>query len=688
MPTAIQKGKQPLRPRARIIRTIGEELISNDSVAILELVKNSYDADSKKVEITFSGPLTEGQGSIVIKDYGSGMDLDTVKKGWMEPATIVKRISKKSAKGRKVLGEKGIGRFASAKLSRKLEMITRVRNDNEIIAQFNWEEFGNEKKYLDEINCSWEVRAPQTIEKQGTILILKDLNSGWDKEKLRGLKISLSRLINPFDPIKDFAIELILPREFDDLSGLVTSPKTLEKPDYKISGKVDPAGNVVMEYFSKKAQQTESIKYPVNFKPTRKPICGPIEFEIRVWDRDLLKNLSAELGEALKDIKRDLDETAGISIYRDGFRVLPYGEPKNDWLRLDLRRVQNPTMRLSNNQIKGYVSISLDKNPVLKDQSNREGIVESSAFNDFKDIIISVLREMEDRRYKERPREEKETDFAGLFSKISVAPVMEMVEKKLPGDIEAKQIVIQTDNAIKEGIQKVQEVLSRYRRLSTLGLLLDVVLHDGNGILLRLDNEVCLLEKEFKKDTVSNEKMNQHIELIKNERKVMTELFKRLEPFSGRKRGKPKDIILEDAIRNVFALFNSKLEKLKVVVKVPESKTMIKFDESDFEIVFVNLLENTLYWMDRPGENKNKIVIAIDNKDDELSIIFSDNGPGVKEEDVPFIFDPYFTKKAEGIGLGLTIIGELVSEYNGSFELISNGPLDGATFRITFRKRI
>ena len=123
-------------------------------------------------------------------------------------------------------------------------------------------------------------------------------------------------------------------------------------------------------------------------------------------------------------------------------------------------------------------------------------------------------------------------------------------------------------------------------------------------------------------------------------------------------------------------------------VKLPESKTDVRFDESEFEIIFVNLLENTLYWMDRPGENRNKIIVELIKKDDELSIIFSDNGPGVKEDDIPFIFDPYFTKKTEGIGLGLTIIGELVTEYNGSFELINNGPLDGATFKITFRKRL
>lgn len=138
-------GKDKLRPRARIIKTIGEELISNDSVAVIELVKNSYDADATVVEIIFSDPLKKGIGSIKIKDNGSGMTLDTIKTAWLEPATIIKKIKQKSLQGRRVLGEKGVGRFASARLSEKLKIITRAKNSNEVCASVDWKEFSDEK---------------------------------------------------------------------------------------------------------------------------------------------------------------------------------------------------------------------------------------------------------------------------------------------------------------------------------------------------------------------------------------------------------------------------------------------------------------------------------------------------------------------------------------------------------------
>jgi signal transduction histidine kinase len=703
MAIAIQKGKSKLRPRARIIRTIGEELISNDIVAILELVKNSYDADARKVTINVEGDvfkkkdskqrfpfvIPKGQGSITISDNGTGMTLDTIKNGWMEPATIIKKVKTKSGKGRRFLGEKGVGRFASARLSQSLEMITRVKDDNEVVAIFNWQDFSNDKTYLDEIDCTWEVRKPRVIKKQGTVLVLKNLNLDWDYEKLNNLRTALSRLINPVAPVRDFEIELVVPKEFSRISGTITSPASLGKPDYRIAGKIDNKGHAVMTYSSRKKNVTEEIRQKISLKPSREPLCGPFEFEFRVWDREQesMESLASEIGSTVKDIRRDLNEASGISVYRDGFRVLPYGEPKNDWLRLDMRRVQNPTLRLSNNQIVGYVAISLDNNPGMRDQSDREGIVESQSFNDFQEIIISILAELEIKRYHERPRKEEEKK-EGIFSAISISPVIEMVEKKLPYDIEAKEILLETDKKIKEGVKKVQDVLARYRRLSTLGQLIDVVLHDGNGVLLKIDNEVQLLEKEFKKKTIDGPAIEKHLELIKKERKTLSELFGRLEPFSGRKRGRPKDIVLEKAINDVFALYSGEIQKLKASITLPQGETVVRIDEAEFEIIIVNLLQNSLYWLETVQGKPRRIIVTLSRNEEELILIFSDNGPGIKEEDVREIFAPYFSRKPDGIGLGLTIVGELVTEYGGTLELIDGGPLEGATFRITFTRRV
>ncbi|RZK02280.1 MAG: GHKL domain-containing protein, partial [Flavobacterium sp.] len=365
----------------------------------------------------------------------------------------------------------------------------------------------------------------------------------------------------------------------------------------------------------------------------------------------------------------------------------PYGDPKFDWARLDLRRVNNPTLRISNNQIIGFISIELDKNPEFKDQSNREGLVESDAFTQLKEFIKRILNELEVKRYEERPRESENTETQeGLFNKFSLAPVLELVRNKLPGDKEANEAINKAEANIQEGVRKVQEVLSRYRRLSTLGLLIDVILHDGNNFLARLDSEAFLLSKELSKSQLDHKTINEHVINIRETRKTLAQLFKRIEPFGGRKRGRPRDIIIEEAIANVFSLYKSELEKLNISYTLPLSSNSVRIDDSELQMIVLNLLQNSMHWLEKVDDRR--ITVNIERSEPELSIIFSDSGPGIKEEHQQIIFDPYFSTRPDGVGLGLTIVGELVSEYDGDFTLIDNGPLEGATFKITFRKRI
>jgi len=372
-------------------------------------------------------------------------------------------------------------------------------------------------------------------------------------------------------------MDVELPQELNDLAGLISAPESLNKPDYTIKGHVDAEGKPTMAYLSKKKNTPEDLKIEILQlrNPIRKPVAGPFEFEFRAWDRDndSLRKTATEIGSTVRNIKSDLDDLAGISIYRDNFRVLPYGEKKNDWLRLDMRRVNNPTMRLSNNQVVGYVSISLDKNPELKDQSNREGIVESQSFTDFQELIILILNELEQRRYEERPREDSQAESqTGIFNRFNIEPIAALIKNKLPGDQEAKQLVEKTEATIKEGIVKLQEVISRYRRLSTLGLLIDVVLHDGNNFLGRIDSELELLNMSLETNALDLESIKEHVTKIQEEKGILAQLFKRLEPFGGRKRGRPRDIILEETIANIFGLYESELERLHIDVSLPESE--------------------------------------------------------------------------------------------------------------------
>lgn len=706
--TPIQNGESSLRPKARLIKTIGEDLISNNVVAIIELVKNSYDANSPIVVVEFKGvvdKVVEGKkekrvikkdfSKLIILDEGDGMDLNIIENVWMEPATNFKKKSENENKHRRFTGEKGIGRFASAKLASKLDIYTRKKDDNEIIVNFNWDDFSDEEKYLEDIKTKWFVREPKAISTNGTILELSELSNSWDENQIRELRVSLSRLLSPISPIEDFLIELRLPDGLEDLSGLIERPETLNRPDYFIKGSISDKGMPEIVYFSKKNNETIPLSLSIeefNLRnPNRLPISGPFQFEFKVWNRDSdsIKSLANDIDSTVKNVKGDLDDLAGISIYRDNFRVIPYGNKNNDWLNLNIRRVNNPTMRLSNNQIVGYVSIGLDTNPELKDQSNREGIVDSQSFVDLKEFIVLILNEVEIRRYSERPRENDDVNKGteSLFDRFSLKEVLVYLNEKLPENKEVLDLIQQKEIEINEGVKKVQEIISRYRRLTTLGQLIDVILHDGGNYLGKIDIQANLIKRQLKNSTINFDAIESNADKIIKIREDFAQLFKRIEPFGGRKRGRPKLIIVEDIIYNQFSLAHRDLEKLNINYKLPNTKNSVTIDEAELGIILMNLIQNSIYWLESVNHERN-IFVDVERNLDSLSIIFSDNGPGIKEGTELSVFDPYFSTKPDGIGLGLTIVGELVSEYNGDFYLLNNGPLEGANFKITFKHRI
>jgi hypothetical protein len=238
------------------------------------------------------------------------------------------------------------------------------------------------------------------------------------------------------------------------------------------------------------------------------PKCGPFDIELHVWERDplSLEKLAQYYDMSLRGIRRLLGDAAGVSIYRDGFRVLPYGEPRHDWLRLDPRKINSPE-RFSNNQIVGSVSISADNNPLLRDQSNREGIMEGEALQDLRKLVTCVLTKLEARKIalkKDKQSSQKELDEtqenvtsqqfsdknsapkAGLFAGFDLDSVHDYITQRHPRDKELLDLVCVRDKEIEVKLKNVQEVLARYQRLAVLGSLIDKVLHEGRAPLSKI----------------------------------------------------------------------------------------------------------------------------------------------------------------------------------------------------------
>lgn len=721
----IVTGKTSLRPRARIMRTLGDELISSDIVAIIELVKNAYDADASIVLIRISDSDDEFS-CIEIIDNGHGMSPFTVQNIWMEPATVFKKYATLSEFGnRRVLGNKGIGRFAASRLADELELITkRSEEEKETVVNFDWKQFDDDDKYLDEIQVDWTEREPYEIKKGGTIEALwnnnnlkeeqihseNDFNHGtilrmaglrntWTNEQLTTLRTNLARMVLTGNNLsktenRKFTIRLKGPyNESSNEDDRISASYLLKNPPYKLYGMVTEEGNYSLQISVR--GQKEDIFIENRF-PDR-PSCGPFGIILEVWDRDKdsLSHLISD-GSTLKNIRDALDKAAGISIYRDGFRVLPYGEPNNDWLRLDIRSRLNPTKHVANNQVIGFIAITADQNSNLKDQSNREGLMEGSGLDSLKNLIKEIIANIESVRYKaRRPKNSKEDSKKqnghneGFFNDFDFEHIYDSVKSKHPEDAELIKAIQDKEKTLKLKMKKFQEVLSRYRRHSTLGQLVDTVLHEGRAPIAKIKNEAILGKRDV---TKINNTLNINIErykAIESQADVLSSVFNRLEPFSGRKRQEPSNYIVENVIKQVIDVLGLTIRETKTKINFPLTTTTMFMEKTEIQEIILNLLDNSLHWLKGKQEDEREITIIVErSQDDSIQITFSDSGPGIREEDKDYIFEPYYTNKIDGVGLGLTIAGEIASDYySGKLELVDSGPLSGATFRITLFRR-
>ena len=722
------------RPRARLMTTLGRELISSDVVAITELVKNSYDADARVVLIRltdeFDGLGPPGTSRIQILDDGHGMDEKTILETWLEPATSFRTKSQTTTGGRRVLGEKGVGRFAAAKLGDRLELISKAEGTGEVQLDIDWSAFDDDSKYLEDVEVSldlvehgdfgpdgfvfniWDDAVPyleatnRPMADHGTLLTISGLRSAWTSELIEELRRSLSRLITPFQDerkiVQDFAIILDTPGDMGRGTELISSPSTLQKPHYKLSAEVEEDGHATVLMELKDGIELE-IDHTLKMVADRAHLtCGSFEVFLNVWDRDSdsLRPIAHEVG-TLKLARETLDSAAGVNIYRDGFRVLPYGERGDDWLGLDRRRVQNPTLRLSNNQIVGYVLIGRDTNPELNDQSNREGIIDGPAFADLRKAVSEILSLIESERYKaRRPRREtKRKRRGGLLDRFDLTVIREAVRQELPDDTRIRNLLDETQQEFDERIGEVGEVLARYHRLATLGQLVDKVVHDTAQPIVAIRQAAVLGERELEDiaDEISSwvgagplQNPTKRFRTVSAQAKVANDVIRRIEPFGGRRRGKSQKYPIENAIMNAVALLQDEIDAVGAEIRMPEGAHDVTLDGTDLQEVLLNLMNNSLHWLKQVRRGSRVISLAVErSQDGSLVITVEDSGQGVPEGDREFIFDPYFTTKGDGVGLGLAIAGEIVEDYyGGELALLEPGELGGARFRVTLRRRV
>lgn len=716
-------GMRKLRPRARLMQTLGSELISSASVALAELVKNAFDADARHVLVRLSEE--QGGASLDVLDDGLGMSPTVVETTWLEPATPNRRRYSVSPGGRRVLGEKGVGRFATAKLARHLTLGTRQPEvDVETTATVDWTQFENDELFLEQVEVPIDHHAPDLFAKggavstiwasalsdlgivnatpaveRGTLLQMSSLREEWSESFVLELRRSLQRLVSPFadkalaDSALDFRVFLQLPGRLSELQGAIGPAEELTRPHYTLEATVDDRGmaEVSMTLRGSAEPVRESLNLATNAH--RHPRMGAFRLSLRVFDRDprSLSELAAG-GARISDVRQQIDAVAGISIYRDGFRVLPYGQPGNDWLHLDQRRINTPSKRISNSQVIGFVSISREGNPGLVDQSNREGLVSGPAFEDLKSSVVTLIGALETHRAELR-REER-IRARDLFERDALRRLDEAVARR-PNDNELARLVGKARRDIESRDAVLRDILSQLQRQATVAMLIDGFVHEATQPIRAVLNAsrvgITLAKVAGTDGPMSASDAMREFRLIQGQARALNDLLNLYRPFGGRKQGRPHPVEVEAVVRDTVAILRPEIDRVQADVTLPDGHTSVTVDQTELQQVVINLLINSLYWLGTVPDGLPRLVsIAVARREDQsVTLQVSDSGPGVPDSIRDRIFEPYFSGRADGHGLGLWIASEIVSDYyGGDLRLVDDGPLPGATFEATLRRRV
>ncbi len=387
---------------------IGKELITDELVAVFELVKNSFDANATKVEVIFENNNEPQNARIIIKDNGKGMNYDDLKNKWLFVAYSAKRTGKENddyrdkIKPQRVFaGAKGVGRFSCDRLGKNLNLIsikneTKPKIENLIV---NWEDFENadEEEFINIKVSHSELKTSSYNLKHGTVLEISGLRDNWDRPRILKLKKSLAKLINPNqgNDSDRFEIEIIAKDEqradkeeknkLDVVNGLIKNSifETLEIKTSNILVQINPKGDVIETILQDRGDLIYHLK-------EKNPFAD-------------LKNISVYLFQLNRAAKTNFKRIMGVHsveygsifMYKNGFRVYPYGEEGEDLLQIDRRKQQGYNRNLGTRDLIGRIEIN-GIQPELKEATTREGLIKTSTYYQMVDFFYDyVLKRLE-----------------------------------------------------------------------------------------------------------------------------------------------------------------------------------------------------------------------------------------------------------------------------------------------------
>ncbi|ASS37707.1 ATP-binding protein [Mogibacterium pumilum] len=736
-----------IRPYARLITMLGDQLIKNELIALVELIKNSYDADASWVKVSFidfaSDYSLTATSKIIIEDDGCGMNADILKKHWLNPATPDKlrrkAVNAKTEKGRILQGEKGIGRFAIFKLGKTIKITTRRQRqddeghfidegdevENTLVYDFSkyddnfLKENGQDKDlFLENLQVEFSQSPPTTIVSKdiilgttkrkrkpyGTIIEISNLKTKWTDLRVARVQSEVGKLQPIFsqDTEGDFGVWIYKDNRLHESQDRYKEQlhNCLEnKSVFKVTdGRYSSESNIISfningknVNLSFKDSDISGLKQFKKFNtPEYKTECGSFRFEFYIFDFNVdSENPSKYFLDS--DDKKIIREHR-IYLYRDGLRVMPYGDPEDDWLRIDIAR---GTIRadefLSNDQVVGCVYISQEENPKLIDKTNREGLIEDGrALDDFitvLQLILKYLRKKPFAQYLIDKQRKKEID---RIKRGRPSELIETAKKQYADDQKTLTFLKSFERSYKKEKKVLEDRINKTENLAAVGLSIETASHDVMLFIRKtLENQDSLIRDLMAGGEIDRQELLTRLTIIRGNLSMVETQMKDVQLLFPSTKSRTKNINVKEIIDKVYGLYKRAFNDNKIFVDfdVTERPLIVKTTDAVLLQVFINLFDNSLYWL-KTVDSERRIRISIDGNKQRL--IFSDNGPGIKDDDVNYVFEAFYSGKGEeGRGLGLYIAKQLLDRYDYSIDLAEfskDKVLCGANFILEFIK--
>lgn len=725
--------KTTFRPRARLLSLLGEQLITDQAVGLIELVKNSYDADATCVNVALLGLSRTESTRIEIRDNGCGMSRVDIEEKWLSPAIDHKERQKKaksrSPRGRLPIGEKGVGRFAVHQLGRQFTMVSRKADQPEVVLEIDWDAFDSGDTFLDDVPVTLYERSPQlfTADQTGTYMLIERARAVWSEAMVAKVHRALRRLQSPHRAVSDFRISLRCP-DYPDYER-IDSSDILERAHYVFRGYVSPEGALDYEYRCQHpaVPRRRSTEDSFNLIPlAQKELassggssCGPFHLTFYVWDRTQEHLNQSGVARA------DLDAMSGVSLFRDGLRVLPYGEAGNDWLDLDKERINNPSQRIGNQQIIGFVEVQQEDTPGLRDKTNREGLIDNVAFRDLRALVRAAMNVFTTQWIQDRPRQEARAPApkTALQQAKSLASAVaesarDDVAVKLPPSARAISTVQPLSRAPEPDQQSVlplppdapspyvtqrqaiRELMAHLQQAEDYQLQSEAETSQREQILTHLAATGMAAERvahEFGRQVhAALEALGEIRHLGRGDSEVARAIrtldaclgtlrneFRVLAPYeAGWRLQRTQPVSVRDAAELALKLNDHLMGEHSIKVTIEGSDFSVVARSASLVQVFDNLIHNACTWLagiDGPR------CITITLLATMGTTLISDTGPGIPEHLGDHVFEPFITLRNGGRGLGLYITRELLRSMQAT---ISLGPTrrdqPGAMFVLRF----